>query len=303
MDAEQQHITLNNGVRMPQLGLGVWKARDGAEVEQAVRTAIQTGYRLVDTAAVYQNEAGVGQAVRNSAVARDQLFVATKLWNSDQGKKSVRPALQASLHRLGLEYVDLYLIHWPTPARGLYLETWLEFEKLSQEGLARAIGVCNFQIEHLETLRDHASIVPAVNQIELNPHLPQRELREYGQKHGIHIESWSPLGGSKSKDTLLGSDTISQIANKHSRTPAQVVIRWHLQNGLIVIPKSVNPTRIAENFNVFDFALDDADMNAINSLETGERTGPNPDTMNVALHPAMINLGPNIANLFRRGGK
>lgn len=301
MAMQQLYVTLNNGIRMPQLGLGVWKA-EGNEAEHAVDIALKAGYRMIDTAAVYQNEAAVGAAVRKSDIPRDQLFITTKLWNSDQGKASVRPALEASLRRLGLDYVDLYLIHWPMPARGRYIETWLEFEKLQQEGLVRTIGVCNFQIEHLERLRQHSSTIPAVNQIELNPHLSQSELRSYGKEHGIHIESWSPLGGSKTSGSLLTSKPLTSLAQKYNKTPAQIVIRWHLQHDLIVIPKSINEERIRQNFDVFDFVIDHDDMETIDGMNTGTRTGPNPDTMNVALNPTMINLGPNIANIFRRRG-
>lgn len=276
---DQPTITLQNGVRMPQLGLGVWRAKDGAEVCNAVRTALHEGYRLIDTAAVYRNEAGVGDGIRSSEVPREDIFVTTKLWNSDQGTANVRPALEASLERLGLDYVDLYLIHWPMPKKGLYVETWKEMEKLVEDGLVRSIGVSNFSVEHLEKLRKHSDVVPSVNQVELHPRFPQKVLRDYCQKHGIQVESWSPLGGQGSD--LLDEKVIHDIAQDHGKTPAQVVIRWHLQNDLIVIPKSTHEQRIKQNFDVFDFELSDKEMAQIDALETGQRKGPDPDDYNL----------------------
>lgn len=273
-------ITLNDGTKMPQLGLGVWKAEDGKEVESAVKTAIQAGYRLIDTAAVYGNEKGVGNAIRESGVSRDELFVTTKLWNSDQGTGKARPALEASLEKLQLDYVDLYLVHWPMPAKDLYVETWKELEQLRSEGLVKSIGVCNFNVEHLERLKNECDITPSVNQIELHPNFPQNELRTYGKENGIHIESWSPIGGSQG--TLLDDEAIQSIAKVHGKSPAQVVIRWHIQNGLIVIPKSTNESRIKENIDVFDFELSYDEMAVLNALENGKRQGPNPDTFNNA---------------------
>lgn len=279
-DSNVPTITLNDGAKMPQLGLGVYKAQDGEEVENAVRAALETGYRLIDTAAVYGNEHGVGNALRDSDMAREDIFLTTKLWNSDQGAHNVRPALETSLTKLGLDYVDLYLIHWPTPVRGLYIETWQELEKLKGEGLIRSIGVSNFQIEHLEELRKHSATVPAINQIELHPYFPQKELRAYAQKHGIQIESWSPIGGSRGH--LLEEETLKTIGDTHQKTPAQVVLRWHVQHGLVVIPKSVHEARIKENFNIFDFELSDEEMAKIDALENGQRQGPDPDKMNSA---------------------
>lgn len=272
-------VTLNDGNTMPQIGLGVWQAKDGDETRQAVRVAIESGYRLIDTAMVYQNEKSVAQGIADAGIDRSELFITTKLWNSDQGAKNVRPALEASLRRLGLEYVDLYLIHWPTPARGLYVETWKEFENLKDEGLIKSIGVSNFRIEDLEALKEHGLSTPTVNQIELNPHFQQHELRDYARQHDIQIESWSPIGGSKGN--LLEAPELTQLAAKYSKTPAQIVIRWHLQHDLIVIPKSVHAERIKENFNVFDFQLASDDMAIIDSLETGTRSGANPNTMNL----------------------
>lgn len=280
MVIDQPTITLRNGVKMPQLGLGVWRAKDGAEVEHTVRHALQAGYRLIDTAAVYQNEAGVGAGIRSSGVPREDIFVTTKLWNGDQGAENVRPAFEASLERLGLDYVDLYLIHWPMPKKGLFVETWKELEKLLDEGLVRSIGVSNFTAEHLQELANHSSLVPVVNQVELHPRFPQKELREYCQRNGIQVESWSPIGGQGSD--LLEEEVLHDIGQDHGKTPAQVVIRWHLQNDLIAIPKSTNEQRITQNFDVFDFELSDDEMARIDSLETGQRIGPDPDDFNHA---------------------
>ncbi len=276
---EQTAVTLNNGVAMPRIGLGVWKAEDGDEVERAVQSAIETGYRLIDTAAIYKNEAGVGSGIRASGVPREELFVTTKLWNSDQGAKNVQSAFDESLEKIGLDYVDLYLIHWPMPEVGKIVETWKEFEKLLADGKTRAIGVSNFRIEDLEELKKHSAITPAVNQIELHPRLPQRELRDYCDENGIFVESWSPIGGSKGD--LLSDESLIEIGKRYGKSPAQVVIRWHLQNNLIVIPKSVQPQRIKQNFDVFDFELSSDDMNTIAQLENGQRQGPDPATMNV----------------------
>ncbi len=272
-------ISLNDSNAIPQLGLGVWKADGGQEVEQAVLHALSAGYRLIDTAMVYQNEDGVGRAIAQSGVDRQELFVTTKLWNSDQGADKVRPALLASLERLKLDYVDLYLIHWPMPARGLYVETWKELIKLQSEGFIKSIGVSNFNIKHLEELKKHTPVLPAVNQVELHPYFQQRELREYCQANSIRVESWSPIGGSTSD--LLKNDRLQELANKYGKSHAQIVIRWHLQHGLIVIPKSTNQSRIQENIDVFDFELSSEHMVLIDSLETGKRFGPNPASMNV----------------------
>lgn len=272
-------ITLSDGNRMPQLGLGVWQAEDGEETYQAVKTAIEKGYRLIDTAMVYQNEESVGRAIADVDVPREELFITTKLWNSDQGSEKVRPAFEASLARLGLDYVDLYLIHWPMPAKNLYVDTWLELIKLKDAGLVKSIGVCNFHVEHLEELAKHTDILPAINQIELHPRLPQTEIREYCYDHGIQVESWSPIGGSRGN--LLQDETIVGIAKNFGKSPAQIIIRWHIQNGLVVIPKSVRAERIEQNIDVFDFELSADDMKTLNSLENGERQGPNPETMNI----------------------
>ncbi|GAA1005841.1 hypothetical protein STXM2123_1109 [Streptomyces sp. F-3] len=267
-------VTLNNGVRMPQLGFGVFQVPD-AETTAAVTAALEAGYRSVDTAAIYGNEGGVGKALAASGIARDELFVTTKLWNADQGYDATLKAFDASLSRLGLDYVDLYLIHWPTPARDLYRESWRAIEKLVADGLVRTAGVSNFQPAHLRRLLDSASLVPAVNQIELHPGLQQTELRALHAELGIATEAWSPLA----QGAVLGDATITGIAERHGKSPAQVVLRWHLQLGTIVIPKSVTPTRIRENIDVFDFSLTDEEMDAIAALDRGLRTGPDPDTL------------------------
>ncbi|MEU4199022.1 aldo/keto reductase [Streptomyces sp. NPDC045470] len=270
------HITLNNGVAMPQLGYGVWQVPDD-EAATAVGTALEAGYRSIDTAAIYGNEEGTGKALAASGIARDELFVTTKLWNDEQGYDSTLRAFDTSLGKLGLEYVDLYLIHWPMPAKDTFVDTYRAFEKIYEEGRAKAIGVSNFQPAHLERLLGETSVVPAVNQVELHPQLQQSELRAFHARHGIATEAWSPLGQGKD---LLKNTTVTGLAEKYGRTPAQIVLRWHLQLGNVVIPKSVTPSRIEENIDVFGFELDDADLSALAALDSGTRLGPDPDTMN-----------------------
>jgi 2,5-diketo-D-gluconate reductase A len=267
-------VRLNNAVTMPQLGFGVFQVPD-AETEPAVATAIDAGYRSIDTARIYDNEEGTGRAIKSSGVPREELFVTTKLWNADQGYDSTLRAFDASLDRLGVDYLDLYLIHWPMPTRDRYLDTWRAFEHLHRDGRVRAIGVSNFLPEHLTRVMDAGDVVPAVNQIELHPYLPQAELRAFHAEHGIATEAWSPLGQGKG---LLDDPALTPIAAKHRKRPAQVVIRWHLQLGNVVIPKSVTPSRIAQNLDVFDFELDTDDLAAIAALDSGRRFGPDPAT-------------------------
>ncbi|WP_329418685.1 aldo/keto reductase [Streptomyces sp. NBC_01693] len=268
-------VTLNNGVTIPQLGFGVFQVPDG-ETTAAVASALEAGYRSIDTAAVYGNEAGVGRALAESGLARDELFVTTKLWNADQGYDATLAAFDTSLAKLGLDHVDLYLIHWPTPARDLYTDSWRALEKLLADGRIRAAGVSNFQPAHLRRLSEESSLVPAVNQIELHPGLQQSELRAVHAEYGIATEAWSPLA----QGALLNEEAIVAVAERHGKTPAQAVLRWHLQLGNIVIPKSVTPARIRQNIDVFDFELSVADMDAIAGLDRGMRTGPDPDTLN-----------------------
>jgi len=269
-------IHLNNGIPMPQLGFGVFQVPN-AETEKAVTTALEAGYRSIDTAAAYGNEEGVGAAIAKSGIPRDDLFITTKLWNNAHGHDNALTAYDESMRKLGLDRLDLFLIHWPTPKRDNYVETWRAFEKLLADGRTRAIGVSNFQSAHLRRLIDEVGTVPAVNQIELHPYLTQAELREFHARHGIATEAWSPLakGGE-----LLKEPVVTGLASKYDRSPAQVVLRWHLQLGNVVIPKSVTPSRVAENFAVFDFELDAEDMAGLSAMDRGLRTGPDPDTFN-----------------------
>ncbi|MGZ6793320.1 MAG: aldo/keto reductase [Mycobacteriales bacterium] len=259
-------------IPIPQLGFGVWQVPD-AEAEPAVTTALETGYRSIDTAKLYGNEAGVGRAIKATDIPREELFVTTKVWNDEQGFDSTLAAFDASMGRLGLDTLDLFLIHWPAPAQDAYVDTWKALLKLREDGRVRAVGVCNFGIEHLERLRDETGELPAINQVELHPYLQQGELREFHADQGILTEAWSPLA---SGGAVLADDTIREIAAKHDVTPAQAILRWHTQLGNVVIPKSVTPSRIAENFDIFDFELDGEDLSAFARLDRGERTGPDP---------------------------
>ncbi|EGJ72842.1 putative oxidoreductase [Streptomyces sp. Tu6071] len=268
-------VTLNNGVVVPQLGFGVFQVPDD-ETTAAVASALEAGYRSVDTAAVYGNERGVGRALASSGVPREELFVTTKLWNDDQGYDATLRAFDASLDKLGLEYTDLYLIHWPTPARDRYIDSYRALEKLLADGRTRAIGVSNFQPAHLERLVAETGVVPVLNQVELHPGLQQRELRATHAALGIATEAWSPLA----QGALLKEDALTTLAERHDRSPAQIVLRWHLQSGNIVIPKSVTPARIRENLDVFGFTLSDEDMAAVDALDRGLRTGPHPNELN-----------------------
>ena len=274
---ESPVLTLHDGVEMPQLGFGTWQI-PAEETQERVEEALAVGYRHVDTAAAYGNEAEVGAAIAASGVRREDVFVTTKLWNSQQGYDSTLRAFDKSLERLGSGHVDLYLIHWPLPGKDLFLDTWRAFERIREEGGARSIGVSNFRAEDLERLEREAERRPTVNQIELHPRFQQAELRAWHAEHDIATEAWSPLA----QGDLLEDGTIETIAAHHDRTPAQAIIRWHLQIGNVVIPKSSNPERIRENFELFDFTLSEDDMAAIERLETGERIGPDPGTFSVA---------------------
>jgi 2,5-diketo-D-gluconate reductase A len=269
-------LSLTDSDTIPQLGFGVFQVPP-EDTAAAVDKALETGYRSIDTARAYRNEAAVGEATARSGVAREELFITTKLWNADHGRDATKAAFEQSLERLGYDYVDLYLIHWPLPSQDKYVETWQALMELYADGRARSIGVSNFQVEHLERIIDASGIVPSVNQIELHPQLQQARLRDYHAAHGILTEAWSPLG----QGAALTEDTVQAIASELDRTPAQVVLRWHLQLGNVVIPKSVTPERIEENFDLFDFELSEEQMEAIGQLETGERTGPDPDTFDV----------------------
>ena len=269
-------LTMNDGRDIPQLGLGVYKVPD-AEAARVVEVALDAGYRHVDTASLYNNERGVGNGLRASGVPRDEVFVTTKVWDDDHGFDKTRRAFDTSLELLGFDYVDLYLIHWPVPSKDLFVETWRALEAIKADGRALSIGVSNFEPHHIDRLladtERATGTVPAINQVELHPWLPQREVRDYNASHGILTEAWSPLARGR----LIGDAVLDSIAAKHERSAAQVVIRWHLQLGNLVIPKSVTASRIVENFDVFDFALDATDLAAIAGLESGLRTGMTPD--------------------------
>ncbi|MEV4062311.1 aldo/keto reductase [Nonomuraea dietziae] len=261
-----------DGVQIPQLGFGVWQVPDD-EAERAVSTAIAAGYTSIDTAKLYFNEEGVGRAIAKSGVPREKLFITTKLWNDEHD--NAEAAFETSLGKLGLDYLDLYLIHWPVPSQDKYVQAWKTLERLYRDGRIRAIGVSNFTIETLERLMNEAEIVPSINQIELHPHFQQKELRAFHEANGILTEAWSPLGQGKG---LLDDPGLGKLAMKHAKSPAQVVLRWHIQLGNVVIPKSVTPERIRENIDVFDFTLDAEDMAAIGAMNTGRRIGPDPAT-------------------------
>jgi len=266
-------LTLHDGVEIPQLGFGVFQIPP-EDTEGVVAQALDIGYRHIDTAGAYRNEKGVGAAIAGSGLAREEFFVTTKLWNSQQGFDSTLAAFEASLGRLGFEYVDLYLIHWPVPSEDRFVDTWRAFERIHEEGRARTIGVSNFRVEDLERLEVETSTRPTVNQIELHPRLQQSELRGWHADHGILTEAWSPLAQGE----LLDDETIVAIAERHGKTPAQAVLRWHLQLGNVVFPKSVTPERIRENIELFDFELSDAEMAEFERLDRGERIGPDPGT-------------------------
>ncbi|HWO95358.1 MAG TPA: aldo/keto reductase [Bacillus sp. (in: firmicutes)] len=271
----QDTTTLNNGVKMPWFGLGVFKVEEGPELINAVKSAIKHGYRSIDTAAIYENEEGVGQAIREAieeiGISREDLFVTSKVWNADLGYESAIAAYETSLAKLGLEYLDLYLIHWPV--EGKYKEAWRALETLYKEGRVKAIGVSNFQIHHLEDLMKDAEIKPVINQVEYHPRLTQKELQAFCRKHDIQLEAWSPL----MQGQLLENDVLQEIAHKYGKSVAQVILRWDLQNGVVTIPKSTKEHRIIENSSVFDFELTKEEMERIDGLNENHRVGPDPD--------------------------
>lgn len=262
--------TLHNGVKMPWLGLGVWQVSEGNDVENSVKAAIKAGYRSIDTAAIYKNEEGVGKAIKESGVPREELFITTKVWNADQGYETTLAAFEESRKKLGLEYFDLYLIHWPV--KGKYTETWKALEKLYSDGLVRAIGVSNFHVHHLEDILADCKVKPMVNQVEYHPLLTQDELLTFCKKNEIQMEAWSPLMQGN-----LDLPLLHELAQKYGKSPAQIVLRWDLQNGVVTIPKSITESRIIENSNVFDFELSSDDMERISGLNQNKRFGPDPD--------------------------
>ncbi|KHF38202.1 aldo/keto reductase [Halalkalibacter okhensis] len=269
----QDTTTLHNGIKMPWVGFGVFKVKDGEEVVNSVKAALEIGYRSIDTAAIYGNEAGVGKAIADSNVPRDELFITTKVWNSNHGYDATLAAFDESMEKLGLDYLDLYLIHWPLPSEGKYVETWKALEKLYKDGRVRAIGVSNFKIHHLEEIIANCEIVPMVNQVEYHPRFNQRELHDFCKKHDIQLEAWSPL----MQGELLHEPTLIEMAKKYNKSTAQIIIRWDIQTGVVTIPKSVKPHRIAENADVFDFELSQEDMDKMNALNQDQRMFADPD--------------------------
>ncbi|WP_283152094.1 aldo/keto reductase [Guptibacillus hwajinpoensis] len=263
--------TLHNGIKMPTLGLGVWKMENNEEVKNAVTAAIDAGYKAIDTAAAYKNEEGVGAAIKQNGIAREELFITSKVWNDDQGYESTIKAFEETISKLGIETLDLYLIHWPV--EGKYKETWRAMEQLYKDGRIRAIGVSNFHPNHLEDLMKDAEIKPMVNQVEFHPLLNQQELRDYCKQHSIQMEAWSPLAQGK----LLDHEVVKGIAEQHGKSTAQVIIRWDLEHEVVTIPKSSNPERIKQNFDVFDFELTTDNIRALDELNQNERMGPDPD--------------------------
>ncbi|MGB6155603.1 MAG: aldo/keto reductase [Castellaniella sp.] len=277
MASNQPYLTFHDGRRIPQLGLGTWKLTGEATVP-AIKAAVETGYRAIDTAYIYGNETEVGQGIAQCGVPREELFITTKLWNNRHHREDAKQALQESLDRLQLDYVDLFMIHWPVPQENHYLDAWEALIQLRDDGRAKSIGVCNFQLEHLQQLLDKTGVLPVVNQIELHPYLQQTALCAYHDDHGILTQAWSPLGQGQ----ILQDPVILEIAHQTQVSPAQVVLRWHMQKGHIAIPKSAHPERIRENFNIWNLLLDDGAMQRITGLdsETG-RIGPDPDRFHV----------------------
>ncbi|ADP11293.1 2,5-diketo-D-gluconate reductase A [Erwinia sp. Ejp617] len=273
--ANQPIIKLHDGNMMPQLGLGVWQASID-EARSAAVKALSVGYRSIDTAAIYKNEEGIGQALQETDLARDEIFITTKLWNDDQ--LNAQQALETSLQKLQLESVDLYLMHWPCPGKNNYVAAWRQMIELQQQGLTKSIGVCNFNEAHLKRLMDDTGVSPVINQVELHPLLQQRTLHAWNAMHQIQTESWSPL--AQGGEGVFDQQAIKKLAKKYGKSPAQIVIRWHLDSGLVVIPKSITPARIEENFRVFDFRLEKAEISDIAALDQGKRLGPDPDELN-----------------------
>lgn len=267
----RSEAVLSNGVKVPRVGLGVYKMEDGDEVKQAVQSAVDLGYRHIDTASFYGNEAGVGEGIKACGVPRDELFITTKVWNDEQGYEETLEAFDRSLDKLGVETLDLYLIHWPVP--GKFKDTWKALEKLYREGRVRAIGVCNFMEHHLDELLKDAEVAPMVNQVEFHPALYQEALADYCYQKGIQLEAWAPLARGRYFDAAI----LKQLAENYQKTPAQVILRWHLQHDVVVIPKSSNPDRQKENFDVFDFDLKSDEMLRIDELHSGDRIGKHPD--------------------------
>ncbi|MGJ9457767.1 aldo/keto reductase [Oceanobacillus sp. CF4.6] len=271
----QDTITLNNGVHMPGFGLGVYKVQNGESVVNSVKTALKHGYRSIDTASFYDNEAGVGQGIKESGIPREEIFITSKVWNDEQGYESTLEAFDASVKKLNTGYLDLYLIHWPV--KGKYKDTWRAMEKLYEDGKVRAIGVSNFHVHHLEELMKDSKVKPVIDQVEYHPHLTQLELREFCDKENIQLEAWSPLKRGK----LLDDPTLTGIAEEHGKSTAQVILRWDIQNNVITIPKSVTEKRIITNADIFDFTLTEKDMGKINALNINSRVGTNPDSFDL----------------------
>lgn len=269
-----KYTTLSNGLTMPKLGLGVWKMEHD-EAIQSVKSAVQNGYRAIDTAAIYKNEEGVGQGIKECDVPREELFITTKVWNDDLGYETTLAAFDESLAKLQLDYIDLYLIHWPVA--GKYKDAWKALERLYKEKRVRAIGVCNFHKHHLENLMEDAEIMPMINQIECHPLLSQEELRAYCASHNIQVEAWSPLG----RGTLLDHPVLTQIAQAHNKSVAQVILRWDIQNNIVTIPKSIKAHRIQENADIFDFELSAQEMASIDAINKNERVGSNPEKYDI----------------------
>ena len=266
----QDTITLNNGVKMPGFGLGVYKMED-KDTADAVKTAINNGYRLIDTASYYKNEEGVGAGIKASGIARNEIFVTSKVWNDQQGYDSTLKAFDESVHKLGLDYLDLYLVHWPVS--GKYKETWRAMEKLYEDGKVRAIGVCNFQTYHLEDLLKDSKIKPVINQVEYHPHLTQEKVKAFCEKENIQLEAWAPL----KRGGVFSEPVIVEMAKKYGKSPAQIVLRWDIENKVVTIPKTVKESRMIENADIFDFSLTEEEVSKINALNKDERVGPNPD--------------------------